>query len=1795
MGPAGVEDAGVADAGVPHAVADVSGVGIEVVAAPIVNYAMAHGGIAFLHRIVVTVPPTVAGVDDLVIHAEVVDAQGDVLTRPWQHHVDSLRSGIPLVVDHPAIRLDARYLAELEEETTAEVVVTVTSAGRELGRAYTPVRVLAARQWSLDPSAPVLSLELLASFVQPNHPAVGPVVARAAAILADRTKSGSLQVTYVDPERIDAIVDAVFTAVHELDVYYAEPPASWGYGQKVRTPGDVFEQRVGTCLDTTIALASCLEHVGITPVVWVARGHAFLGYWRRSEQGLPDAASLQIAPAANAVDLGLMGVVETTMVTRERRPPKDLFRRASQAPKDGYFLGGSSELVGVVDVGMARLMRVLPVPARRVRADGVVELVEYTPPDPLGAAVAATRIPEPSPGPDPRPRRPDPPPRVQAWKNALLDLTLRNRLLNLAGPMTQAPLVTPSEQLGLLAQILQEGKTVSIRAVDDLAGAVAADRSRDAYALPGDVLRNMLASRSTIYSGYASDVHKAAMTRLRYRARTAIQETGANPLYVTLGRLDWQLGDRDLSAPLLLAPVQVKGVVMPFRIAFDESGAVTLNHSLMEKLRLEFGFTVSGLTEQLPTLPGTEHVDVGEVVRRVREAIAASGLPFRVESEARLAVIAFTGYLLWRDLDAYWERFLERPLVRHLALSPTDSFAAGARVSLGDADLDDVVATAPVPTDGSQAEAIAGARAGQTFVLEGPPGTGKSQTITAILADQMAQGRRVLFVAEKGAALDVVRNRLGEVGLLPFALDLHDEGARPTEVRARLRTALQHRAQPDTDGYRMAASDVSTSGSVLEAYASRLHQRNGAGLSLYTARGQQLARGRGAVLPVPEAAVVDGAVSSEALRRAVADAVPALSALPRVETPVWGFARSRPGDLSALWASLDAADDAVGQALRVVDTLPTTARGVVEGATTSADLGSAVWLLSASSTDPSVSVEARSDRWRAAREELWQRTREARETAASLMSRFTPEVASVDVEPVRQAVREASTSFVIGRKGRLVRAAAPVLAHLRPGAEVDPKTLPAVVEEVARVRRLVGDLALSWRRLPGCAALDPAANVLSEAGWQAVSDAVSAVERDRDLLAGLPTNLSDGVQASRRFGEPLGPSEHRTLDAAGRALSAAVTHTGGSSDDEARFARGRGLLRTWAATAAERRADRPRGAALGRWVEASEALAPLGEALGEARWALLTGAVSPDDGPEALDRGLAAASVAERWDAAGFGSFEVERQDRTVSRFVDASERLRSSLATALPAALLDRRPFRPGAFFGKVGALEREIGRTRGGLSVRRLVQEYGEVIGAITPCVLVSPDSLARFVPPGSMSFDLVVFDEASQITVADAVGALGRADAAVIAGDSKQMPPSVFAELSMDDADAVEAEFQVVPDEESILTEAVHAGVGRLWLSWHYRSQDESLIAFSNAAYYENRLSSFPAHPAQSHDTGVSFTRVAGTFLRTGRGAVDKGALRTNPVEAAAVVAEVLRRWQARERSIGVVTFNIQQRALIESMLEESGVDGLAEALAAKRDGLFVKNLENVQGDERDVILFSTGFSANADGVLPLNFGPLNRSGGERRLNVAVTRARRRVMVFSSFEPEDLRVEQTSSVGIRDLRRYLEVAKYGVATTPAAVSTGQVGIDRHRDDIAAALRSAGLDVATAVGLSEFQIDLTVAPRGEPMALAVLLDSPAWAERRTTSDRDALPVVVLERIMGWPKVVRVWLPDWLEDRDSVVARLVVAAGEAAAAPRQVGERVVTTSPGMRVAAESPQDVVGAVDAVDRGRADAPRRLLRT
>jgi hypothetical protein len=359
--------------------------------------------------------------------------------------------------------------------------------------------------------------------------------------------------------------------------------------------------------------------------------------------------------------------------------------------------------------------------------------------------------------------------------------------------------------------------------------------------------------------------------------------------------------------------------------------------------------------------------------------------------------------------------------------------------------------------------------------------------------------------------------------------------------------------------------------------------------------------------------------------------------------------------------------------------------------------------------------------------------------------------------------------------------------------------------------------------------------------------------------------------------------------------------------------------------------------------------------------------------------------------------------------------------------------------------------------------------------------------------------------------------------------------------------------VPEEESILSECVQAGVPRTWLSWHYRSRDESLIAFSNALYYEDRLSTFPAPratpPGPEDGVGISLVRVAGRFLRSGAGR----RLRTNPVEAEAIVADIRRRFAEHPPgpdgssvpSIGVVTFNAPQRTLVEELLRDCGDPRVAAALEAS-DGLFVKNLENVQGDERDVILFSTAFSVNDKGMLPLNFGPLNQAGGERRLNVAVTRARRQVIVYSSFDPEQLRAEQTSARGIKDLRTYLDLAAAGTGVLDSlAIRTPRTEPpDRHREEVAAALRARGWSVDELVGLSEFRVDLALRSPNNPerYAVAVLLDGPAWARRRTVGDRDGLPVEVLSGLMQWPGVERVWLPHWVGDPGAVLDSLSYA-----------------------------------------------------
>ena len=1439
-----------------------------------------------------------------------------------------------------------------------------------------------------------------------------------------------------------------------------------------------------------------------------------------------------------------------------------------------------------------------------------------------------------------------PPARVRRWKTSLLDLSLRNRLLNFSARSAITLTVTPG-RLGTIEDALHLHEALTLTPADELDEVTRARGATTGADVPADVLDDLFARRRVLFTDLPAVSYPTRLRALAYRARTIVEETGANNLYLALGTLVWSLDGRDLRSPLILVPVHLVtyGRSGEYRVELDDAGATTPNLSLLEKLRQVHGLQIPGLAVPVDDGAG---IDVDTALLSVRTALAGRGLPFHVEETAHLAVLQFAAFRMWKDLDDGWPELLANPLVHHLVHAPNEPFVDPVAAPQG-VDLDELGAACPAPADASQLDAVAQAVAGRTFVLEGPPGTGKSQTITNLLTRAVADGMRVLFVAEKRAALDVVQSRLDAVGMGPLVLDLHDAGSRPPAVRAQLRAALEHAVEVDDQGYGADLEQLTTARGTLARYAARLHEPNGAGFSFYSARTGLLALGEAGpgapTLPVPLDLLADaGGGRLLEVRRALA-ALPDVADLarPGPDNP-WGFVGlTAPGsiDVAGVRRAVEEVDATLRDFIGLVgDVRPGTLADPLSAARSHEDLGVLAALVDAAAGDPltgEVSLPtdlgtldaSRSDRWRASAGAMLAEVDAFAAEVHPGLEVLRPEALSLPVADLHRRAREAVTSGLLGRKGRLEVVLRELEAYLHPGAIVKARDVPLLTTQLVALHARTQALAARVRTVPGLR-VPGEWNPLTAAGRDALRAQVEWTLRAGELVDpdGPDLRRDAFVLALRRYLEApgagvLAPQVADAIDRAARAAAAVARTVRADAGQVSTWAGDVGFVSRWAVTAAGRVDGVESTLGLRRWVTFVGALEPLRAAgMAEARDLLLAGSVAAEDAVRALDRGVATASGRERRAATGLDGFDPEAHGRAVRRFAEASGAVRAHLRTAIPAEVLAARRTPghvpvpadqdPGVSEAldrrheqELGALQRELARQRGGIGVRALMTAYGDLVTRLTPCVLVSPDSLARFFPVRAGMFDLVVFDEASQIRVADAVGAMGRARAVVVVGDSKQLPPSTFAE-SMPDAspladvrgasgvvtgpdvsvasDAVGA----VLDEESILSECVQARVPRLWLTWHYRSRDESLVAFSNQHYYDGRLSTFPAPSSPERSGyGIRLVRVAGVFHRDAtRGprslrdpAGVAGLLRTNPVEAEAVVRDVLSRFAESADvvpSLGVVTLNAPQRVLVEQLLRGSGEDRVLQALdgGAVGEGLFVKNLENVQGDERDTILLSTAFSADDTGRLPLNFGPLNREGGERRLNVAVTRARREVVVFSSFDPADLHAEETTSVGIKHLRSYLDLAAAGSAPrVGAAAADGPTGggrrllsvVDRHREQVAEGLRARGLAVRTDVGLSEFRIDLVVAFPEDPAreVLAVLLDGPAWAARRTVADRDGLPVEVLVRTLGWPAVERVWLPAWLSTPGAVLDRLEEVARAARTGSFSGAARARVTGPG--------------------------------
>ena len=532
------------------------------------------------------------------------------------------------------------------------------------------------------------------------------------------------------------------------------------------------------------------------------------------------------------------------------------------------------------------------------------------------------------------------------------------------------------------------------------------------------------------------------------------------------------------------------------------------------------------------------------------------------------------------------------------------------------------------------------------------------------------------------------------------------------------------------------------------------------------------------------------------------------------------------------------------------------------------------------------------------------------------------------------------------------------------------------------------------------------------------------------------------------------------------------------------------------------------------------------------------------------------------------GTFDGTLHGRLAREFADMDRQRISSASFEVVRAHHDRVPARDGGSVGPLGVLRAEIARRRGQMPIRRLMEKAAPAVQALKPVFMMSPLSVAQFLTPGIFEFDLLVMDEASQIQPVDALGAVARAKQVVVVGDPKQLPPTAFfSKMTGSGADDDEDGGTRVADIESILGLFTARGLPMRMLRWHYRSKHQSLIAVSNRQFYENKLFIVPSPYTAEAGMGLRFHSIP-------QGVFDAGGTRTNQVEARSVAQAIVA--HARENpdlSLGVAAFSAAQRRAIVDQLEvlRRGLPPEIEAFFQSHpaEPFFVKNLENVQGDERDVILISVGYGPTVPGgKVPMRFGPLGTDGGERRLNVLISRAKQRCEVFASMSDEDIDPDFASTrKGVLAFKLFLHFARTGRMTM--AESTGRDHDSVFEEQVAKALQARGYQVHRQVGLAGFFIDLAVSDADRPgrYLLGIECDGASYHDARSARDRDRLRQSVLES-HGWT-IHRIWSTDWFqrpkEQIDLVVARIEAAKAEhdaeaaGAAAKRRAHVEIVT------------------------------------
>ena len=1327
---------------------------------------------------------------------------------------------------------------------------------------------------------------------------------------------------------------------------------------------------------------------------------------------------------------------------------------------------------------------------------------------------------------------------IEKWKKSLLDLSKRNKLLYLTDKDYRRVLNILSPNLyELIDQLVINGKSLTF-------DYLAFRKSTNEEELGNDQAATLY-RKGDIETNLSDEALYSILYRMRREMLTWEEEQGIHTLFLVCGFLNWSESPTSevfFEAPIILIPVTIERETRDkqYLLKFVEE-EIVVNPALIFIMEHDFGLRFPDPPEDWDsTSAEAYYASIEELI---------GDLNWSVSRIARVGRFTYQKFVMYNDLSEHSDDACKNDLIMSLAKIQKTLNQDNTEIPYN---LDDVLNPKQIfpvlDADSSQTEVLLRVKAGQNLVVQGPPGTGKSQTIANIIAQGLRNGKKILFVSEKIAALEVVNRRLKQSDLSFACLEIHSHKSDKVkvvhELNERLNETIKLTKNP-TDNYELEKFIQLRDN--LNSYVKELHKPRGTmGISVFNAHSNysKVINARFLDFQFPLNSVKNITVKHFSDLKVSLENLQFYSKVfDSIDFHPWGEVKIRPERLKELPFLLprllsyigslgEEAKNLLSRANELQNEFEVELPNSIEGLHRLVELTGTVperFVVPKSVIGKSYGIIVNFF------DELndWARHfEEIKKHSNALSQIFLEEILLEDIQhylevflrKYKSPLRFLNSSY---RKDRKM-----LTKYYKGSKKLSYKTCTSGLEEASKLKD-----EESWKTGVEKHISDSLGGLYLDTNtdWNSIVDSVSWIKQFNRLVLGesLGTGFWKMTEDNANFKKVLN-EEHNLVK---KILQQIHKHY----DEITKFSTQCSIYRK---NLEEATLDD-----IIRWVNSKKNPSDLQEWIDFSRALESCKVFGLENFLEtAKDNKVPASEIEnvffkEFWkhwlyeiysEVPVLSNFSSPSHEYIVSQFRELDKNLKKNAIETVKRGVLQAAPVVSNGDTGsQTGLIRREAQKRRRIMPIRKLFSKAPHLVQALKPCMLMSPLSVAEYLGNSPFKFDLVIFDEASQIVPADAIGAIIRGSQLVVAGDDKQLPPTRFfqADLSSDDE-----EDDADEPLESILDECLAIpDFHRTTLRWHYRSKHEELIDFSNKSFYDSKLITFPSPDPKDAIKAVKFHYVREAVY-------DRGKTRTN-IKEAKEIANLLEKHfssdERRRKSVGVIALSLSQEEAInnewEKKLEENKtLSNLTDSI--KDEPLFIKALEKVQGDERDIIILSIGYGKGPDGNISLNFGPLNKNGGERRLNVAVTRAREEITVVSSILPHELDLTRltTRKRGIEVLQNYLEYASNGISAhevseTGSAESEFELAVKER-------LESEGFKVDSQVGCSGFRIDLAIKYPRNPnkYVLGVECDGATYHSQRSARDRDRLRQEVLERL-GW-KIFRIWSTGWIKDPDRII-----------------------------------------------------------